>query len=465
MVHDRVHNSRRGYRSRLSVLARPFSGTRAKSCALAASVLVAAAAGGIVALPSAAVAATPGTVRTSGGLCLDNKWGVTTNGNAVQVYQCNQSPAQSWTIEADATVRVQGRCLTPQNNRSGAALVVDGCTGAANQRWTPRADGSVVSQANGMCAENRDGREVNENPVVVRACSGAAAQRWVYSGVPATTPTTTAVPPTTTTATVPPVPTTTVAAPVSPSGIAAPRGNLPGWRQIFVDDFTKAAAVGTWANACDPDKIVYTGAEGRKWRTYPSCYLDTYQKRPYRPDQVLSVANGVLNFHLHPVDGLPAGANPSPLIDGNSQYQTFGRYSARFKVDSPDLSEYYVAWLLWPQSERWPQDGEFDFPEGGLAGTAGGFHHYSGAGSCVGGCQELATDIGARFTDWHTYTIEWSPGRIRYLLDDRVVLDSTAWVPSTPMRWQLQTETNGNGSHSGNLLVDWVSVWARDTTV
>ncbi|MFD4291843.1 glycoside hydrolase family 16 protein [Rhodococcus sp. NPDC058505] len=251
-------------------------------------------------------------------------------------------------------------------------------------------------------------------------------------------------------------------APTAPSGVAAPRGNRPGWRQIFVDDFTRDAAVGSWANACEPDRIVYTGAEGQKWRTYPSCYLDTYQKRPYRPDQVLSVGNGVMNFHLRPVNGVPAGANPSPLIDGASQYQTYGRYSARFKVDNPNLNEYYVAWLLWPQSERWPADGEFDFPEGGLAGTVGGFHHYSGAGSCVGGCQDVAADIGARFTDWHTYTIEWSPGRIRYLLDDRVVLDSTAWVPSTPMRWQLQTETNGNGTSNGNLLVDWVSVWAYD---
>ena len=59
----------------------------------------------------------------------------------------------------------------------------------------------------------------------------------------------------------------------------------------------------------------------------------------------------------------------------------------------------------------------------------------------------LRPDIGARFTDWHTYTIEWSPGRVRYLLDDVVVLDSTEWVPTTPMRWQLQTETRGDGNN------------------
>ena len=71
----------------------------------------------------------------------------------------------------------------------------------------------------------------------------------------------------------------------------------------------------------------------------------------------------------------------------------------------------------------------------------------------------MAVNTQARFTDWHTYTIEWMPGRVRLLLDDTVVLNTTNWVPDKPMRWQLQTETNGAGTNSGNLMVDWVSVW------
>jgi beta-glucanase (GH16 family) len=114
---------------------------------------------------------------------------------------------------------------------------------------------------------------------------------------------------------------------------------------------------------------------------------------------------------------------------------------------------------LWPQSEVWPGDGEFDFPEGDLSGTVQGFHHYAGAAACPA-CQESVTNLSARFTEWHTYTIEWSPGRIRYLLDSTVVLDSPRNVSTKPMRWQLQTETKGTGTASGNLLVDWVSVWA-----
>jgi hypothetical protein len=28
------------------------------------------------------------------------------------------------------------------------------------------------------------------------------------------------------------------------------------------------------------------------------------------------------------------------------------------------------------------------------------------------------------------------------------------------MRWQLQIETDGNGTNSGHVLVDWVSIWS-----
>lgn len=390
--------------------------------------------------PPAADAAVIGAVKTPNGRCLENKWGVTSDGNPVQIYDCNGSAAQIWSTETDGTIRVQTKCLGPQGGSlvAGTVLVISNCTGATFQRWTSGPGGTVRSQVNGLCVENRGGINANGNPAVVQVCDGTPAQSWSYAGA--------------------------VVTPPSPSGVSVPVGNLNGWRQIFYDDFTKDAALGTWASTCDPNKIVYTGAQGQKWRAYPSCYLDTYQKRPYRSDQVLSVKNGVLNFNLHNVNGQPAGASPSPVINGQNQNQTYGRYSARFKVDNPNLNEYYVAWLLWPQSEVWPRDGEFDFPEGGLSGTAGGFHHYSGAGSCVGGCQELATDIGARFTDWHTYTIEWSPGRIKYLLDDQVVLESTSWVPSTPMRWQLQTETKGAGTSNGNLMLDWVSVYAYDTS-
>nr|WP_314142843.1 ricin-type beta-trefoil lectin domain protein [uncultured Rhodococcus sp.] len=378
-----------------------------------------------------------GQIETPQGMCLQDE-GASTNGSTpVRLTSCNGTKSQLWVAETDGTVRMQSRCLTPESGKveDDTAVVLGRCTDESSQNWTAGDSGSIEVAGTSWCLAVGESGGADASDVRLTACDGSAEQMWVTV-----------------------VPAPSVAD--NPGGIAAPEGDLPEWKQIFVDEFTKASAPGSWANDCDPSRIVYTGNEGQRWRTYPSCYPDTYEKRPYRPDAVLSTENGALEYNLRQVDGTPAGASISPVIDVDSQYQTYGRYTARFKVDSPDLAEYYVAWLLWPQSENWPYDGEFDFPEGSLAGNVGGFHHFAGEGSCADGCKLAATDIGAQFTDWHTYTMEWSPGRIRYILDDTVVLDTTDFVPATPMRWELQTETKGFGNNEGKLILDWVSVYS-----
>jgi beta-glucanase (GH16 family) len=207
----------------------------------------------------------------------------------------------------------------------------------------------------------------------------------------------------------------------------------------------------------DSAKVIYTGAAGTKWVTYPRSFVDTYDKRPYRSDQVLSVHDGTLDFYLHQVDGQPAGANPSPLIDGASQYQTYGRYSARLKVDQADLSEYYIAFLLWPKDETAWASAESNFPEGSLTPGASGASAYSHYGSSL---MEWFSDPGIDMHEWHTYTQDWTPTERRYYVDNKLIGTTKTPVYSHPERWQLQVETKGNGNHSGHVLVDWVAVYA-----
>lgn len=247
----------------------------------------------------------------------------------------------------------------------------------------------------------------------------------------------------------------------TPSGQPIPAGDLPGWRQIATEDFTTPAPLGSWAASCatDPhaaDKIVYTGATGTQWRTYPDCYSDT-AGRPYRSDQVLSVHDGVLDFALHNVNGLPAGANPSPIVNAmtGSQYQTYGRYTARFRVDTATLAEYHIAWLLWPTSDSDWKCAESDFPEADLDSNTADVHAHYG---CTGAQDSFSAAID--FTQWHTFTQEWAPGIRRYYLDGTLIKTSTHSVFSSPERYQLQTETTGSGTHSGHLLVDWVAIYA-----
>ena len=259
------------------------------------------------------------------------------------------------------------------------------------------------------------------------------------------------------------------------SGICLPSGDVTSdghtWHQIVAEDFTKDSALGTWGQACDTTAI-YTGSTGVPWKSYPQCYNDTYQKRPYRADQVLSVHDNMLDFWLHTVDGKPAGANPSPVLPNGTQYQTYGRYEARMRQTTTNLSDYHQAWLLWPQSDADWLKAESDFPESSMSSpTASAFSHYCGSlkldGSCTG-AQDALNSSTLDKTQWHTYTQEWMPGKRNYYVDGVLVGSATNQIFSGPERWQLQTETNSQCdqgvintcTQDGHLLVDWVSVYA-----
>lgn len=239
--------------------------------------------------------------------------------------------------------------------------------------------------------------------------------------------------------------------------VGVPSANAGSFDPIFTDNFDKPAALGTWASDSSSTKVVYIGSTGTKWVTYPKTYVDTVNKRPYRSDGVLSVHDGYLDFWLHNVGGQPAGAAPGPLLDGNSQYQTYGRYSVRAKVDDTDLPEYYMAWLLWPQNDSAWATSESDFPEGTLAKSfvgVDGFTHVGNAPSV-----RHHSDVFS-LHDWHTYTQDWTPVARRYYVDGTLIGVSSGATYGGPERWQLQTETRGNGTHSGHILVDWVSVYS-----
>lgn len=219
----------------------------------------------------------------------------------------------------------------------------------------------------------------------------------------------------------------------------------------FREDFTLDAVEGQ-----------FRAVHGERFDVYPTGWRDTSKVGVYRPDEVLSVHDGVLDFRLHTVHGEPAVAAVVPRIDGYGQ--TYGRYSVRLRAEP--VHGFKLAFLLWPDSEKWPDDGEIDFPDADLDGHLGAFlHHPDPAGSK----QEFGSDV--TFEEWHTATVEWSPGLVRFLLDDVEIGSSTTGVPDTSMHFVLQTETSlaaaddasaAPAPHAqAHVLVDWISIEAH----
>jgi len=262
--------------------------------------------------------------------------------------------------------------------------------------------------------------------------------------------------------------------PSDPSGQPVPIGNLPGWKQVFYDDFQNESVLAGQFSGCSTSAFNCTGlssAMQAKWWDYPDGWLDTAGNCEYYPSQVMSISGGIMNMFIHTTaNDICMTAAPEPKLPeptDSSNGQLYGMYSVRMRADP--VPGYKTAFLLWPDSNDWPADGEIDFPEGGLDGTSNAYMHYQGATS---GSQQDAYSTGITYTGWHTYTIEWTPDYVKFLLDGQVVGDSTdtSYIPDTPMHWVLQTESDLDGdkpaaSAQGNLQIAWVSIWSYDPSI
>jgi Glycosyl hydrolases family 16 len=239
---------------------------------------------------------------------------------------------------------------------------------------------------------------------------------------------------------------------VDPSGQTMPVGDLPGWHQIFTDNFATNVPLGS-----------FPAAVSSKWTAYNG-FADTSGHGTYDPSKVISVANGVMTMHLHTENGTHLVSAPLPIIPGHSsayQGQTYGRYAVRFRADP--VPGYKTAWLLWPDDNKWNPEGEIDFPEGNLDSTIGAFMHHRGNPSM----QESYPTSATYNSSWHTAVIEWTPANVTFTLDGTVIGNdtNTSVIPDTSMHWVLQTETTPTGptdTAAGDVQIDWVTMYSRN---
>lgn len=228
-----------------------------------------------------------------------------------------------------------------------------------------------------------------------------------------------------------------------------PAGDLPGWKQIFAEDFTRPAALGAFSST-------YSNIG-----SYPYPWTDTSRNSRsnpgyYHTDKTVSVVNGTLSANLHYDATL--GRHLVAALTPKLPTTTYGRYSIRLRADS--IPGYKIAPLLWPDSGVWPNDGEVDFPEGDLnGGKLAAFSHYALAS---GGQDYFST--GVTHTSWHVYETAWSPGKIEFFVDGKSIGVSAKNVPSKAMHWVLQFETNTGStapptSAAGNVQVDWIKAY------
>jgi len=102
--------------------------------------------------------------------------------------------------------------------------------------------------------------------------------------------------------------------------------------------------------------------------------------------------------------------------------------------------------LLWPASNNWPTDGEIDFAEDGGQNPRSTSYlsdvYYGACGSDDACVDQQSTSVD--WSQWHTYGVEWTPGKIVFTLDGNNVATVTSNVPTGPMHLGMQDQMEGS---------------------
>jgi chitinase len=113
------------------------------------------------------------------GLCLDDRSASTALFNPVQVYTCNGTNAQQWTVESNDTLQVLGMCLDVDGAGTTDGTTVDlyTCNGTGAQTWEPGANGSLVNPNSGKCLDDT-GYGGSGTQAQIWDCTGNSNQSW-----------------------------------------------------------------------------------------------------------------------------------------------------------------------------------------------------------------------------------------------------------------------------------------------
>jgi beta-glucosidase len=115
------------------------------------------------------------------GLCLDVTSDSNTPGTAVDIYTCNGTNGQQWTIEPNSTVQADGNCLDVAGGGTANGTLVDlyTCNGTGAQVWQPQSGGALYNPQSGKCLDDTNFSTTPGTQMQIWACSGATNQSWV----------------------------------------------------------------------------------------------------------------------------------------------------------------------------------------------------------------------------------------------------------------------------------------------
>jgi hypothetical protein len=124
---------------------------------------------------------TTGPVVGYGGLCMDVRAANSADFTPVQVYTCNGSNAQQWTVvEAGSTLHALGKCLDINGGGTADGTAVDlyDCNNTGAQVFIPQSNGSLYNPQSNKCLDDTGWSTTPGTQLEIWDCTGGANQQW-----------------------------------------------------------------------------------------------------------------------------------------------------------------------------------------------------------------------------------------------------------------------------------------------
>jgi GH25 family lysozyme M1 (1,4-beta-N-acetylmuramidase) len=120
------------------------------------------------------------------GKCLNDAGNRSANGTPVNIWQCNGSTAQRWTVAQDDTVRIHGKCMgvLRSGTNGGTPIDLQTCDGGSGEHWRVGTRGQLINPASGKCLADPGGSTRNGTQTQIRSCTGTAGQQWTLPAGP-----------------------------------------------------------------------------------------------------------------------------------------------------------------------------------------------------------------------------------------------------------------------------------------
>jgi hypothetical protein len=122
-----------------------------------------------------------GPIVGYGNLCVDVRGASSADFTPVQVYTCNQTSAQQWTVvQAGSTLHALGKCMDINGGGTADGTTVDlyTCNNTAAQVFIPQSNGSLYNPQSNKCLDDTGWSTTPGTQLQIWDCTGNANQQW-----------------------------------------------------------------------------------------------------------------------------------------------------------------------------------------------------------------------------------------------------------------------------------------------